>query len=128
MRSASGAAAVGGSDGCGAPSSRPSSCDTAAPWSSSRARSSGPAEADCPSAYGALHGRAGGAFTEGELHVTDIAANGDRVVAHFDDSGRHSGKCRGVAPNGQRRMAHVVAVYRMAQGRIAEGWGTLSWD
>ena len=90
-------------------------------------------EADCPSAYGALHGRAGGAFTEGELHVTDIAANGDRVIAHFDGSGRHSGKYRGVAPNGQRRMAHVVAVYRMAQGRIAEGriaegWGTLSWD
>ena len=85
-------------------------------------------EADCPSAYGALHGRAGGPFTEEELHVTDVAANGDRVVARFDGSGRHSGEYRGVAPNGQRRMAHVVAVYRMAEGRIAEGWGTLSWD
>ena len=64
-------------------------------------------EADCPSAYGALHGRAGGPFTEEELYVTDVAANGDRVVARFDGSGRPQrrvprGRAERPAPDGAR--------------------------
>ena len=84
-------------------------------------------QADCPSAGTAIHEHAN-PFDHGGVRIDDVEATEDRVVVRFEGSGVHRAPYRGVAPTGRRRAAQVLAVYRIEQGRIAEGWGTISWD
>jgi hypothetical protein len=85
-------------------------------------------EADCPSARTGAEIHDEGPFSNEQIRLEQVSANGDRVVVRFEGVGRHSSSYRGVAPSGRQRAANVVAVYRIEDGRLAEGWGTLSWD
>ena len=85
-------------------------------------------EADCPSARIGEAVPYAGPFGDTQIRLEDVSAHGDRVVVRFEGHGRHDAEFRGVAPSGRERMASVLAVYRIENGRIAEGWGTLSWD
>ena len=81
-------------------------------------------EANCP---GAGLSPLDSPFSDETIEVDDVRASGDRVVARYHGSGRHSRTYRGVRPSGRARRADVVAIYRLDGDRIAEGWATMSW-
>ena len=68
------------------------------------------------------------AFEEMTLQIQNVVGEGDRVVVHFVGQGRQTGQFQGAQPSG--RMVHVSGVVTnvVRDGRIAEGWWTLSWS
>jgi steroid delta-isomerase-like uncharacterized protein len=62
------------------------------------------------------------AFPDQRVTVDDLLADGDRVAVRFTFRGTHRGDLLGFAPTGRRVEVHGVAIYRIAGGRIAEGW------
>jgi predicted SnoaL-like aldol condensation-catalyzing enzyme len=63
-------------------------------------------------------------FSDVDMRLVDLLADGDRVAARFSCSGTHTGAWRGHAATG-RRFHQVAEVYffRFEDGRIAEAWG-----
>jgi predicted ester cyclase len=63
-------------------------------------------------------------FSDVDMRVVDLVANGDRAAARFSCSGTHTGTWQGHAPTG-RRFHQVPEAYffRFEDGRIAEAWG-----
>jgi predicted ester cyclase len=64
------------------------------------------------------------AFPDWHQEITDLIAEGDKVVALFACSGTHRGTWRGVAPT-NARFERVPEVYRFtfSEGRIVDMWG-----
>jgi ketosteroid isomerase-like protein len=62
------------------------------------------------------------AFPDQRVTVDDLFGAGDRVAVRFTLRGTHLGELLDIAPTGQRVEAHGAAIYRIAGGRIAEGW------
>lgn len=60
-----------------------------------------------------------------DLHVTikDIIAEGDKVWVRLEQTGTHTGEFRGLAPIGKKIKYATVAIWRIANGKIVEGWG-----
>jgi predicted ester cyclase len=52
----------------------------------------------------------------------EILAVGDRVVLRTTNRATHSGDFQGIAPTGRRIVFGQIAIYRMADGKIAEVW------
>ena len=52
----------------------------------------------------------------------EILAVGDRVVLRTTNRATHSGDFQGIAPTGRRILFGQIAIYRMADGKIAEVW------
>jgi predicted ester cyclase len=46
------------------------------------------------------------------------------LAAHFIDTGTHVGTFRDVPPTGRRVQTKEFALYRIADSKIAEFWGT----
>lgn len=65
-----------------------------------------------------------GSFTDVEMRIVELLADGDRVAARFLCSGTHSGEWLGHAATG-RRFSDIPEVYffRVADGRITAAWG-----
>lgn len=63
-------------------------------------------------------------FTDVEMRVVELVAEGDRVVGRFSCSGTHVGPWRGHEPT-QKRFTDVAEVYifRFRDGRIVAAWG-----
>jgi predicted ester cyclase len=62
-----------------------------------------------------------------DLHLTteEILAEGDKVVIRFTMSGTNTGDYRGLpAPTQQYFESEAIAILRIADGRVAELWGT----
>jgi len=59
-----------------------------------------------------------------DLHVTieDIIAEGDKVCVRLHETGTHRGEYRGLSPTGNKVSYTVVAIWRIVEGKIAEGW------
>ncbi len=59
-----------------------------------------------------------------DLHVTivDTVAEGDVVCVRLQETGTHKGEYRGLAPTGRKVSYSVAAFWRLAEGKIAEGW------
>ncbi len=51
-----------------------------------------------------------------------LFAEGDKVVVRYRFTGTHSGPFLGVAPTGKTVSVQGIAIYRIAEGRIVEGW------
>jgi predicted ester cyclase len=51
-----------------------------------------------------------------------MIAEEDRVVARALYSGTHRGELFGVAPTGEKIAYAGAAFFRIADGRVAEGW------
>ena len=64
--------------------------------------------------------RAGFPDWHSELH--ELIAEGDLVVERFTASGTHKGEIMGVAPTGQEVQLRGINIFRVANGRITEGW------
>jgi hypothetical protein len=62
------------------------------------------------------------AFPDQRVTVDDLFGVGDRVAVRFTLRGTHLGDLLDLAPTGKRVEAHGVAIYRVAGGRLAEGW------
>jgi len=59
-----------------------------------------------------------------DLHVTivDAVAEGDIVCVRLQETGTHNGEYKGLAPTGRKLSYSVAAFWRLAEGKIAEGW------
>jgi hypothetical protein len=59
-----------------------------------------------------------------DLHVIieDIIAEGDKVCVRLEETGTHKGEYRGLAPTGNKLSYTVVAIWRIVEGKIVEGW------
>ena len=55
-----------------------------------------------------------------ELH--DIVANGDKVVARWSSTGRHSDEFMGIPATGRQVTVKGIDIFRLADGKIAELW------
>lgn len=65
------------------------------------------------------------AFPDFHESVEDVVVDGDRVVTRFTASGTHLGTLAGVSATGRRMTMPEIAVFRVAEGQIAEKWGVL---
>jgi steroid delta-isomerase-like uncharacterized protein len=54
--------------------------------------------------------------------IEDLIAEGDRVVVRWSSTGTHSGDFNGMPPTGRRATMHGIAIVRIEDGRIVEGW------
>jgi predicted ester cyclase len=63
-------------------------------------------------------------FPDYRWEVRTLLVDGDRIAARLDDTGTHLGPYRGIPPTGRAVRTHELAVYRVADGRIAEVSGS----
>jgi steroid delta-isomerase-like uncharacterized protein len=59
-----------------------------------------------------------------DVHFTveDMIAEGDKVVVRWRNRGTHIGEFLGVPPTGRDFSIEGINVYRVEDGRLAEGW------
>jgi steroid delta-isomerase-like uncharacterized protein len=62
------------------------------------------------------------AFPDFHNQVEDMIAEGDRVAARLTYTGTHRGEALGVPATGRQVRYEGVALFRVAEGRIAEAW------
>ncbi len=62
-------------------------------------------------------------FPDWHEQIEDIIAEGDKVVTRFTSRGTHKGERQGIPPTGKQVAIAEVAIYRIAEGKIAEQWG-----
>jgi len=62
------------------------------------------------------------AFPDFHVAVEDIIAEGDKVCVRLQETGTHRGEYHGLAPTGNKLSYTVVAIWRIAEGKITEGW------
>jgi predicted ester cyclase len=61
------------------------------------------------------------------IDVDDVFAAGDRVVARYRFSGKHTGELLGVAPTERRIQFSGINIYRFDGGKFAEVWQLWDW-
>jgi steroid delta-isomerase-like uncharacterized protein len=69
-------------------------------------------------------------FADFNTEVHRLVAEDDCVVAHFTARGRHTGDFVGHPATGREFAFSGMAIYRMANGQMAEAWyaeDTLGW-
>ena len=54
--------------------------------------------------------------------IDDIIAEGDKVWLRLTYTGTHTGEFLGLAPTGKKITCMAVAIYRIVNGKLAEGW------
>jgi predicted SnoaL-like aldol condensation-catalyzing enzyme len=62
------------------------------------------------------------AFPDQRVTIQDLLAEGDRVAVRFTLEGTHRGDLLDLPPTGRHVSVQGVALYRIAGGKIAEGW------
>lgn len=65
------------------------------------------------------------AFSEVQMDVQHLIAEGDRVVAHYRMRGVHTGAFRGVAATGKPIHMDGITIVRFVDGKFAERWGVI---
>ena len=66
------------------------------------------------------------AFPDGEMTVDELLADGDKVIARVTLRGTQSGEFFGHPPSGREVTAEGIEVFRIADGKIKEGWSRFS--
>ena len=61
-------------------------------------------------------------FSDLRLHVEDMVAEDDRVVARFVAKGTHDGAFLGALPSHRQLSVEVIAIYRVEQHQIIDQW------
>jgi steroid delta-isomerase-like uncharacterized protein len=62
------------------------------------------------------------AFPDGHQVIEDVVAEGDRVVARTTFNGTHQGEMQGIPATGKLVSIPSITIFRMDNGKIAEGW------
>lgn len=66
------------------------------------------------------------AFSDAEIVLDDVIIAGDKVVTRWTGRGTHDGDLMGISPTGTHVVFTGIRIFRVANGRIAEGW--VVWD
>jgi steroid delta-isomerase-like uncharacterized protein len=61
-------------------------------------------------------------FPDQHTTVDDILAEGDKVAARFTFRGTQTGAFQGIPPTGKAVTMNGMAIWRIADGKIAEHW------
>lgn len=67
------------------------------------------------------------AFPDVHWTIEDIAAEGDKVWVRYRITGTHTKELRGLAPTGRKIEFLAVTIYRLANGKITEGWSIMEF-
>jgi steroid delta-isomerase-like uncharacterized protein len=62
------------------------------------------------------------AFSDVEVDIEDLIAEGDRVVDRITVRGTHSGDFMGIPPSGKQWEMQEIHIARIVDGKIAERW------
>jgi steroid delta-isomerase-like uncharacterized protein len=65
------------------------------------------------------------AFPDLKATVDDIFAEGDRVAYRWSTRGTHLGDWLGIPPTGYHMAATGITVFRIAGGKVVEGWTSM---
>jgi steroid delta-isomerase-like uncharacterized protein len=65
------------------------------------------------------------AFPDLKATVDDIFAEGDRVAYRWSTRGTHLGQWLGISPTGYHMAATGITVFRIAGGKVVEGWTSM---
>jgi steroid delta-isomerase-like uncharacterized protein len=63
------------------------------------------------------------AFPDVAATLHEVVAQDDRVAVRYTLEGTHQGSFAGAPATGKRVTLSGIAIFRLADGRIAEGWG-----
>jgi steroid delta-isomerase-like uncharacterized protein len=63
------------------------------------------------------------AFPDVAATLHELVAQGDQVAVRYTLEGTHQGPFAGVPGTGKRVTLSGIAIFRLAEGRITEGWG-----
>ena len=69
-----------------------------------------------------FHNQFRGAFSDLNISVDDVVAEGDRVVARCSVRGRHTGESLGFAATDAPVQFEGIAIVRIKDGKIVEAW------
>jgi steroid delta-isomerase-like uncharacterized protein len=61
-------------------------------------------------------------WSDARMTVEEMIAEGDRVMAYWTFCGKHSGEFFGVPPTGKQVSYSGITIFRVADGKLAEGW------
>jgi predicted ester cyclase len=61
-------------------------------------------------------------FSDLEIEIDFLLAEGDRVDCHFVAFFTHTGEFAGIAPTGNRLRVPAISTFRIADGQLAEAW------
>jgi len=61
-------------------------------------------------------------FPDWHETIEDIIAEGDKVWLRLTYTGTHTGEFFGLAPTGKKVTMTAVAIYRIVNGKLVEGW------
>jgi predicted ester cyclase len=61
-------------------------------------------------------------FPDLREEILDVVAEGDRVAVRYVERGTHLGDFMGIPPTGKAYEKHGFALYRIADGKLAEAW------
>ena len=62
------------------------------------------------------------AFPDAHWTLEDLLADGDKVIGRWTFHGTHQGQFFNVSPSGKEVTYPIIAIYRIADGKIAEDW------
>lgn len=62
------------------------------------------------------------AFPDGYVEISDIIAEGDRVVSRSTLHGTHSGEFLGIPPSGNQINYEIIDIARIVDGKCVEHW------
>jgi len=62
------------------------------------------------------------AFPDGHQVIEDVVAEEDRVVARTTFNGTQQGEMQGIPATGKSVSIPSITIFRMDNGKIAEGW------
>ena len=72
----------------------------------------------------AAHWAAG--FSNEELTLDDLIAEGDKVAVRWTSQADHSGEVFGIPATGRRVTLRGIDIYRLAGGKAVEYWGEMN--
>lgn len=62
------------------------------------------------------------AFPDQHMTIDDVIAEGDRVVVRSTLNGTHQGEMQGIPATGNPVSQTSITIFRLAKGKIVEGW------
>jgi steroid delta-isomerase-like uncharacterized protein len=72
--------------------------------------------------FKALNAMFRSAFPDVWVDVDALVAEGDKVAARWTSTGTHQGDLFGIPATGRKVNVSATVVYRVEDGRLAEGW------
>jgi steroid delta-isomerase-like uncharacterized protein len=72
--------------------------------------------------FKALNAMFRSAFPDVWVDVEALVAEGDKVAARWTSTGTHQGDLFGIPATGRKVNVSATVVYRVEDGRLAEGW------